>query len=130
MSDYDAHVAEVLKQVPEADPEKVSEAFARYEKDFLIPPEDAMRSVLRRFQSDNGVQAQPSQQSSSNQRQTIPIKKVERLSDLSGDDRNVEIEVEIVTHNPRTTMVRGEENERFSVIKINFDFLSDCVSVC
>ena len=109
MSDYDAHVAEVLKQVPEADPEKVSEAFARYEKDFLIPPEDAMRSVLRRFQSDNGVQAQPSQQSSSNQRQTIPIKKVERLSDLSGDDRNVEIEVEIVTHNPRTTMVRGEE---------------------
>ena len=109
MSDYDAHVAEVLKQVPEADPEKVSEAFARYEKDFLIPPEDAMRSVLRRFQSDNGVQAQPSQQSSSGQRQTIPIKKVERLSDLSGDDRNVEIEVEIVTHNPRTTMVRGEE---------------------
>ena len=109
MSDYDAHVAEVLKQVPEADPEKVSEAFARYEKDFLIPPEDAMRSVLRRFQSDNGTQAQPSQQSSSGQRQTIPIKKVERLSDLSGDDRNVEIEVEIVTHNPRTTMVRGEE---------------------
>tara|TARA_B100000925_G_C22001254_1_gene471404 strand:- start:1133 stop:2836 length:1704 start_codon:yes stop_codon:yes gene_type:complete len=109
MSDYDAHVAEVLKQVPEADPEKVSEAFARYEKDFLIPPEDAMRSVLRRFQSDNGVQAQPSQQSSSGQRQTIPIKKVERFSDLSGDDRNVEIEVEIVTHNPRTTMVRGEE---------------------
>ena len=29
MSDYDAHVAEVLNQVPEADPEKVAEAFAR-----------------------------------------------------------------------------------------------------
>ncbi|MGB2237091.1 MAG: hypothetical protein ACPH4H_05770 [Candidatus Poseidoniaceae archaeon] len=41
MSDYDAHVAEVINQVPEADPEKVAEAFARYEKDFLIPPEDA-----------------------------------------------------------------------------------------
>ena len=39
MSDYDAHVAEVINQVPEADPEKVAEAFARYEKDFLIPPE-------------------------------------------------------------------------------------------
>ena len=37
MSDYEAHVAEVIKQVPEADPEKVTEAFARYEKDFLIP---------------------------------------------------------------------------------------------
>ena len=110
MSDYEAHVAEVIKQVPEADPEKVTEAFARYEKDFLIPPEDAMRSVLRRFQSDSGMPSQPNQQSSSSsQRQSIPIKKVEKLSDLSGDDRNVEIEVEIVTHNPRTTMVRGEE---------------------
>ena len=109
MSDYEAHVAEVIKQVPEADPEKVAEAFARYEKDFLIPPEDAMRSVLRRFQSDSGMPSQPNQQSSSGQRQSIPIKKVEKLSDLSGDDRNVEIEVEIVTHNPRTTMVRGEE---------------------
>lgn len=109
MSDYEAHVAEVIKQVPEADPEKVTEAFARYEKDFLIPPEDAMRSVLRRFQSDSGIPSQPNQQPSSSQRQSIPIKKVEKLSDLSGDDRNVEIEVEIVTHNPRTTMVRGEE---------------------
>lgn len=109
MSDYDAHVAEVLKQVPEADAEKVAEAFARYEKDFLIPPEDAMRSVLRRFQSDTGAPTPANTQSSSSQRQSLPIKKAEKLSDLSADDRNVEIEVEIVTHNPRTTMVRGEE---------------------
>lgn len=109
MSDYEAHVSEVIKQVPEADPEKVAEAFARYEKDFLIPPEDAMRSVLRRFQSDTGAPVQSNQQSSGSQRQSLPIKKVEKLSDLSADDRNVEIEVEIVTHNPRTTMVRGEE---------------------
>ena len=109
MSNYEAHVSEVIKQVPEADPEKVAEAFARYEKDFLIPPEDAMRSVLRRFQSDTGVPVQSNQQSSGSQRQSLPIKKVEKLSDLSADDRNVEIEVELVTHNPRTTMVRGEE---------------------
>lgn len=109
MSDYEAHVSEVIKQVPEADPEKVAEAFARYEKDFLIPPEDAMRSVLRRFQSDTGTPVQSNQQSSGSQRQSLPIKKVEKLSELSADDRNVEIEVEIVTHNPRTTMVRGEE---------------------
>jgi len=109
MSDYDAHVAEVINQVPEADPEKVAEAFARYEKDFLIPPEDAMRSVLRRFQSDSGTPTQSKQQSSGGQRQSLPIKKVEKLSDLSGDDKNVEIEVEVVTHDPRTTMVRGEE---------------------
>ena len=108
MSDYEAHVSEVIKQVPEADPEKVAEAFARYEKDFLIPPEDAMRSVLRRFQSDTGV-VQPTTQSNNTQRQTAPIKKVSKLSELSSEDRNVEIEVEIVTHNPRPTMVRGEE---------------------
>ena len=68
-----------------------------------------MRSVLRRFQSDTGTPAQTNQQSGGSQRQSLPIKKVEKLSDLSGDDRNVEIEVEVVTHNPRTTMVRGEE---------------------
>lgn len=109
MSDYAAHVSEVMKQVPEADAEKVAEAFARYEKDFLIPPEDAMRSVLRRFQSDTGAATPSNSQSNTTQRQSIPIKKVEQLSELSGEDRNVEIEVEIVTHNPRTTMVRGEE---------------------
>jgi replication factor A1 len=109
MSDYEAHVSEVIKQVPEADPEKVAEAFARYEKDFLIPPEDAMRSVLRRFQSDTGVTKPSNTQSTNTQRQTAPIKKVGKLSELSSEDKNVEIEVEIVTHNPRTTMVRGEE---------------------
>ncbi len=108
MSDYESHVAEVLKQVPGADPEKVAEAFARYEKDFLIPPEDAMRSVLRRFQSDTGTPA-PNTPNQASQKQSIPIKKVNNLTDLSGEDRNVEIEVEIATHNPRTTVVRGEE---------------------
>ena len=107
MSDYEAHVSEVIKQVPEADPEKVAEAFARYEKDFLIPPEDAMRSVLRRFQSDTGVAQPTNTQSNNSQRQSAPIKKASKLSELSSEDRNVEIEVEIVTHNPRTTMVRG-----------------------
>ncbi len=109
--DYEVHVAEIIKQVPEADPEKVAEAFARYEKDFLIPPADAMRSVLRRFQSDTGA-ASPAGAStggSGSQRQSLPLKKAEKLSDLKADDKNVEIEVEIATHNPRTTMVRGEE---------------------
>ena len=108
-SDYEVHVTEVLKQVPEADPVKVAEAFARYEKDFLIPPEDAIRSVLRRFQSENSTTAPQNNNTSSQQRQNVPVKKVEKLSDLKSDDRNVEIEVQVITHNPRTTMVRGEE---------------------
>ena len=109
-SEYDIHVQEVIKQVPDADPVKVAEAFGRYEKDFLIPPEDAMRSVLRRFLSDKGVMPTKSGSSgSSGSRPAIPVKKVSSFSELSSDDKNVEIEVEIVTHNPRTTMVRGEE---------------------
>lgn len=109
-SEYDIHVQEVIKQVPDADPVKVAEAFGRYEKDFLIPPEDAMRSVLRRFLSDKGVVPTKSGYSgSSGSRPAIPVKKVSSFSELSSDDKNVEIEVEIITHNPRTTMVRGEE---------------------
>ena len=109
-SEYDIHVQEVIKQVPDADPVKVAEAFGRYEKDFLIPPEDAMRSVLRRFLSDKGVMPTKSGSSgSSGSRPAIPVKKVSSFSELSSDDKNVEIEVEIITHNPRTTMVRGEE---------------------
>ena len=109
-SEYDIHVQEVIKQVPDADPVKVAEAFGRYEKDFLIPPEDAMRSVLRRFLSDKGVMPNKSGSSgSSGSRPAIPVKKVSSFSELSSDDKNVEIEVEIITHNPRTTMVRGEE---------------------
>ena len=108
-SEYDIHVQEVLKQVPDADPVKVAEAFARYEKDFLIPPVDAMRSVLRRFQSDKGIVQPKSRSGGGEQRTPLPVKKVNLLSELGSDDKNVEIEVEIVTHNPRSTMVRGEE---------------------
>ena len=34
--DYEVHVAEVVKQVPEADPVKVAEAFARIECHYFI----------------------------------------------------------------------------------------------
>jgi len=100
-----------LKQVPDADPDKIVDAFIRYEKDFLIPPADAIRAVLRRFQGESAPSSTSStgQSSSSSQRQSLPVKKVERFSELAADDKNVEIEVEIITHNARTTMVRGEE---------------------
>ena len=98
-SDYEIHVQEVLKQVPDADPVKVAEAFTRYEKDFLIPPVDAMRSVLRRFQSDKGIVQPSSKTGGGEQRSPLPVKKVTSLSELGSDDRNVEIEVEIESRN-------------------------------
>lgn len=108
-AEYEMHVQEVIKQVPEADPIKVAEAFARYETDFLIPPADAMRSVLRRFQGETGIKSDSPKTNESKQKQLQPVKKVEKLSELSGDDKNVEIQVEVITHNPSKTMVRGEE---------------------
>ena len=109
-SDYETYVQQVLAEVPGADSAKVTDAFVRYEKDFLIPPADALRSVLRRFQGEHGiVETKSKSTGGSSQRSAPPVKKVEKLSELSADDKNVEIEVEIATHNPRTTMVRGEE---------------------
>ena len=48
---YADYVEAVLKECPEANAEEVAEAFAKYETEFYIPPQDAMRSVLRRFKS-------------------------------------------------------------------------------
>ena len=79
--------------VPEADPEKVAEAFARYEKD-LTPPEGRL-NFARAAEGSNLIRSsiQSKQQSSGNQRQSLPIKKVDKLSDLSGDDKNVEDDI-------------------------------------
>ena len=109
-SDMDVHVQQVISQVPGADPKKVEEAFIRYEKDFLVPPEDAFRSVLRRFQSDLG-EVKPASGGASSASSALPNRKVNRFSELKGDDRNIEIEVKITTHNPRIQMIRGEEKQ-------------------
>ena len=47
---YADYIQAVLKECPDANPSEVAEAFAKYEEEFYIPPQDAMRSVLRRFQ--------------------------------------------------------------------------------
>ena len=40
-----------------------------------------------------------------------PRKKVDRFSDLGSEDKNVTIEVAVVTYVPRIQMVRGEEKQ-------------------
>ena len=103
---YADYVQAVLKECPDANPTDVAEAFAKYEEEFYIPPQDAMRSVLRRFQSGTS----PTPVSGGGQ-QTRTTKKVAGLSELSGTDRDVEIEVAIVSHNIRDQMIRGEEKQ-------------------
>ncbi len=109
MSDekYADYIAAVIKECPDADAGEVAEAFKKYEEEFYIPPQDAMRSVVRRFQSGTS----PGTSSNTNNRAAAPTKKVSALSDLSGNDRDVEVEVKIITHNVRDQLIRGEERQ-------------------
>ena len=115
-ANMESAIKQVLASVPGANPEEIKVEFQRYQTDFLIPPSDAMRSVIRKFQSKTGS----STKTTSGQASTAtPMKKVQRLSELKADDKNIEIEVEISSHNVRTQKVRGEDKD------IAFGFLED-----
>ena len=103
---YANQIAVVKQECPDADEGEIGKEFARYEADFLIPPEDALRSVIRKFQVSTGVEATATPTT-----QVREEKKVGRFSELGADDRNVTIEVAIVSYTPRTQMVRGEEKQ-------------------
>jgi ssDNA-binding replication factor A large subunit len=103
---YADYVAAILKECPDADEGEVADAFAKYEEEFYIPPQDAMRSVLRRFKS--GPSPGPTTTTDRTPRQT---KKVASLAELSGTDKEVEIEVAIITHNVRDQNIRGQEQQ-------------------
>ena len=53
---YETHVNAILAECPDADPKDIAEAFAKYETEFYIPPQDAMRSILRRFKGSSQSQ--------------------------------------------------------------------------
>jgi replication factor A1 len=103
---YANQIAVVKQECPDADEEEIGKEFSRYEKDFLIPPEDALRSVIRKFQASTGVEV------SANSTTVVrEEKKVQKFSELGADDRNVTIEVAVVSYTPRTQMIRGEEKQ-------------------
>ncbi len=103
---YANQIAVVKQECPDADEKEISKEFERYENEFLIPPEDALRSVIRKFQAASGVEV-----SSSFSAPVREEKKVEKFAELGSDDRNVTIEVGVVSYTPRTQMVRGEERQ-------------------
>ena len=117
MSDdkYESHIKAVLSECPDADIDEVKASFKKYEEEFYIPPQDALRSIVRRFQGEK----QPTSQSNKTNNQPRNTKKVKSLSELSGADKDVEIEVEIISHNVREQMIRGEEK------KIAFGLIED-----
>ena len=107
---YESHVKSILAECPDADPEEIAAAFAKYETEFFIPPQDAMRSILRRFKGDK-TPAPSGSSGSSGSSTAKPTRKVSRLSELKGDDRDIEIEVEIISHNIRDQTIRGEQKQ-------------------
>ena len=102
---YTAQVTVVKQECPDADDSEIEEEFRRYEEEFLIPPEDALRSVVRKFQTASGMEV-------TNLASPAKVeKKVNRFSELGADDRNVTIEVAVISYTPRIQMVRGEERQ-------------------
>ena len=102
---YNDHISAVLQECPGADRDEVKSAFQKYEEEFFIPPQDAIRSIIRRFKSESdATPTTPKTAGQSNR----PTKKVSRLSELKANDRDIENEVEIVSHNVREQMIRGE----------------------
>lgn len=103
--EIDDYVKRVMEQAKDADPEKVREEFEKYLKDFLLPPKDSFRSVLRRFEvSEEKVQSA----ARTAYRET---KKVDRFAELGNEDSNVTIDVKVVTYVSRIQTVRGEEKQ-------------------
>jgi len=94
---YESHIKAVLSECPDANTDEIRAAFVKYEEEFYIPPQDALRSIIRRFQGDKT----PTSSNNSSSQNTRQTKKVSSLSELSGSDRDIEIEVEVVSHNLR-----------------------------
>ena len=111
MSDhpYGDHVALVLESCPDATEEDIVKAFRQYEEEFFIPPQDAMHSIIRKLQVNTTPSSAGRSASGGAKRATKPMRKVERLEELNGDDQNVEITVQVVSHNVRDQTVRGEQ---------------------
>ncbi len=72
-----------------------------------------MRSIIRSLNSSKSVPNARSGSSSSSSSSSQPraTKKVERLNELKADDKEIEIEVEIISHNMREQTIRGEQKQ-------------------
>ena len=105
---YATQIAVVKEECKEADEAEIFKEFKRYEEDFLIPPEDSLRSVIRKFQIAAGQEVS---NISSPSRSAPAEMKVAKFSELKDDDKNVTIEVAIVSYIPKIQTVRGEERQ-------------------
>ncbi len=106
LQEYKRYVEMVLEECEGADENLVAAEFKKYEDEFLIPPEQSMRSIIRKFSPDGSEGSL----TSSEQWKSIE-KKAERFSELGSEDKNITIEAHIVSFTPKRQMVRGEERQ-------------------
>ena len=106
LEEFENEVRAVKEAVPDANEEEIVMEFTRYKDEFLVPPKHALKSVIEHFQKEAGMEVGAPKMSA-----RPAAKSVEKFSDLSSDDTNVTIEVEVVTYVPRMQMVRGEEKQ-------------------
>ena len=106
LSKYKQYVDLVLQECKEAEEQEIAIEFKRYEDEFLIPPKDSLRSIIRKFSPDGAV----SSMTKSDQWKAIE-KIVDRFSELDSEDRNVTVEAYIVSYTPKVQAVRGEERQ-------------------
>ena len=103
--EIDEYVKRVKEQAKDADEKEIREEFVKYQDVFLVTPKDAFRSVLRKFDVDESTAQDVARSAFSSS------KRVDRFAELSADDRNVTIEVKVVTYTPHIQTVRGEEKQ-------------------
>lgn len=106
LDEYKDHIDFVLESCPDAKPEDIAAELARYENEFKIPAQDAVHSVIRKFKTTSDAPA--STKAKSTTRTSAPQKKVDRLDELKGDDKNIVIEVKIISNFSRESTIRGE----------------------
>jgi len=103
---YKQYVDIVLQECKGVDENEVATEFKRYEDEFLIPPDQSLRSIIRKF-SPEGSEGSLTQA----EKWKSIEKKIERFSELKADDRNITLEAHIVSYTPKKQMVRGEERQ-------------------
>jgi len=103
---YKQYVNIVLQECKGADENEVATEFKKYEDEFLIPPDQSLRSIIRKF-SPEGSEGSLTQA----EKWKSIEKKIERFSELKADDRNITLEAHIVSYTPKKQMVRGEERQ-------------------
>ncbi len=103
---YKQYVDVVLQECKGVDENEVATEFKKYEDEFLIPPDQSLRSIIRKFSPD-GSEGSLTQA----EKWKSIEKKIERFSELKADDRNITLEAHIVSFTPKKQMVRGEERQ-------------------